>query len=374
MAHRLATAGPRWYHRVIALAMLVALVNGPSGHAQDGVDDSPASQKYSPDVVAKAEKILDGVGLRQAGKMIQSTGTAEISRAISGLARERRELRLLLQDWKKVDAQVRAIRTEQQRMIVQNAELNMQLARVPDGEVTTNNRIVGMINANLARAKLMETQRTTMKETADQKRGALSKAESEYAETVLAIRAELNKLKQTLDESLVDDAVQIALRVMTKNFETPEGLTGGQILSSLDKRIEKIEQEIFSESIDLDVVNNSLYVDVVVGRKTTRMVIDSGASIVCLPMKTAQELGITVPSDARLMQLVLADGRTIPARGVVLERVRVGEFEAEHVEAAVLDATASDAEPLLGMSFLGNFKFTIDNGEKSLKLLRIKTD
>jgi len=122
------------------------------------------------------------------------------------------------------------------------------------------------------------------------------------------------------------------------------------------------------------VEQRSMYVDVVVGRKSTRMVVDSGATMICLPQKTAAELEVVVPSDARELQLVLADGRSISARGVTLPRVRVGEFEAENVDAAVLDASATDAEPLLGMSFLGNFKFELDPAEKSLKLLRVSSE
>ena len=104
------------------------------------------------------------------------------------------------------------------------------------------------------------------------------------------------------------------------------------------------------------------------------MVVDSGAAMVALPSATATELGIKVPLDARVIKLMLADGRTISAHGVTLPRVRIGEFEAENVEAAVLDDVSIQAEPLLGMSFLGNFKFEVDSAGKTLKLLRVKAE
>ena len=75
-----------------------------------------------------------------------------------------------------------------------------------------------------------------------------------------------------------------------------------------------------------------------------------------------------------MIKLLLADGRTISAHGVTLPRVRIGEFEAEDVEAAVLDDVSIQAEPLLGMSFLGNFKFEIDTQQKRLKMLRIASE
>ena len=104
------------------------------------------------------------------------------------------------------------------------------------------------------------------------------------------------------------------------------------------------------------------------------MVVDSGATLVTLPKTLANELGITVPSGAREMRLILADGSEIPAKAVTLSRVRVGNFEAENVEAAILDSIATNAEPLLGMSFLGKFKFEINSNEKTLKMLRVNAE
>ncbi len=342
-----------------------------SGRLPAQETESQQSSKYSPDVVAKADKILEDVGLRRSGKSVQSAGTSEISRAISGLAREKRELRLVYQDWKKMADRVVGVRQELQRLNAQYGELNLQLARVAGVDVGANNRIVGLLNATNAKMKALSTERERLKDELNVKRAVLNEAESEYAETVLAIRRDFTAVRNKLAESIADENVKIALQVMNANFETPETVTADKVLASLDKRIQRIEQEIFSESIPLEVERRSLYVDVVVGKKTTRMVVDSGATMICLPIKTATELGITVPIDAREMNLVLADGRSIPARGVTLPRVRVGEFEVENVEAAVLDAVASDAEPLLGMSFLGNFKFEIDAAEKSLKMLRV---
>ena len=332
------------------------------------------SGKYSPEVVAKAERILELAGLRRAGKTIQATNTANISRTISGLAREKRELRLVYQNWKAVVDQIAAIRQQLERLNLEYGQYNLQLARVAGVDVGANNRIVGRLNATNAKMKALTSERERLKEVLASRRDELNQAESAYAETVLAIRHDFNEARDKLATALTDEKLLIAMRVMTANFETPEGLTAGKILASLDKRIQRIEQEIFSESIRLEVDRGSLYVDVVIGKKTTRMVVDSGATMISLPTKTAAELGISVPVDARELKLILADGRTIPARAVTIPKVRVGEFEAKNVEAAVLDAVAADAEPLLGMSFLGNFKFEINTAEKTLKMLRVDAE
>ena len=68
-----------------------------------------------------------------------------------------------------------------------------------------------------------------------------------------------------------------------------------------------MEQEVFSESIKLNVDRGSMYVNVVIGNKTTPMVVDSGATLISLPNGIAAELGITVPADAR--QIAIGAGR-----------------------------------------------------------------
>ena len=75
--------------------------------------------KYGPDVVTKAEQILADAELRRSGKSIQSTGIATISRAISSLAREKRELRLVYQDWKSIADRLARVRQELQRLNAQ---------------------------------------------------------------------------------------------------------------------------------------------------------------------------------------------------------------------------------------------------------------
>ena len=232
-----------------------------------------------------------------------------------------------------------------------------------------------MINATRAKMKALREEDESLKEAWTEKRAALSQAESDYAASVWAIRTDFDALQQKLRKSLEDPQVKIALRVMATNYESSTEWTTDRILASVRRRLERVEEEVFSESIPLQVdPNGSLYVNVVVGNKTARMVVDSGATLISLPARTAADLGIKVPVDAPKLQLILADGRLIPARRVTLSKVRVGQFEADNIDAAVLDATATGAEPLLGMSYLGNFKFEVNAPEKSLKMLRVETE
>ncbi len=68
----------------------------------------------------------------------------------------------------------------------------------------------------------------------------------------------------------------------------------------------------------------------------------------------------------------MADGRVVSGKLVKINSVRVGQFQLEDVEAAILGPEATNAEPLLGMSFLGNFRFELD--AQSAKLSIVKVD
>jgi aspartyl protease family protein len=333
----------------------------------------PKIEKYSPEVVAKAEKILEEHSLRRGGKQIQSTGATVVTRGITGLSREKRELRLMQKEWDEGGLRLKILRQQLQKLKQQRADLSLQLARVA-GDTTANNRIVGLLNVNNNQMEQVVAEREKTKANMTAKRAVLSEAESQYAEKILVIRKQFTLLESAVKEALVDEQVAIALRVMNVNFETPTTPTAGQILSALNKRVERVEQEVFSENIPLQVENRSMYVNVVVGNKTTRMVVDSGASLICLPARIAAELGVVIPPNAPQMELVVANGDRIGARGVILPRVRIGEFEVENVDAAILDAAANSAEPLLGMSFLDHFKFEINAADRSLKMLRVKTE
>jgi hypothetical protein len=79
--------------------------------------DAPvATKRYSDEVVAKADGILEGVGLRRSGKALASINTTEISRAISGLSKDRRALRQVHLEWRAVAERLEAIRVEMEQL------------------------------------------------------------------------------------------------------------------------------------------------------------------------------------------------------------------------------------------------------------------
>src|SRR4029453_16452396 len=96
-----------------------------------------------------------------------------------------------------------------------------------------------------------------------------------------------------------------------------------------------------------------------------------GASMISLPYVVAAKLGLKPGPSDPAVQMQLADGRVIEGRRMIIPSVRVGKCEVEKVECAVLGEEAVNAEPLLGMSFLGNFKFEVNADAKTLTMVKI---
>jgi len=81
----------------------------------------------------------------------------------------------------------------------------------------------------------------------------------------------------------------------------------------------------------------------------TRFLVDTGASLVALPLSLAQRAGVRL-ENASKVSVNTANGRA-RAYKVLLNSLRVGEVRANLVEALVMDDRQLHA-PLLGMSFL----------------------
>lgn len=352
---------------VLAMAAKVAFSQPPSEPT------APAGKPvvYSPEVVAKADKIFAEAGLKRSGKTIVSLEAADLNRDLGNLTKSRRNVKQLADARKATEDQLKWVGDQFRTIDAQNIELNIRLVQAA-GDVIANNRLVGLINANSAKLRQLDEQRTGLREKLAADRKAVIDAETEYVDSVVAIRSKLTELQSSLERVLSANELSVAIKVYQANFQTPGSLDLAELIGPVDRRLKQIEKEVFQETIQL-ITNDSgsMFVNVTVGETTVPMVLDSGASMVVLPAETANKLAITVPVGAQALRLVLADGRTISASGVTIPKMRVGLFEVENVEAAILEPAAIGSEPLLGMTFLGNFKFEVDGPGKTLKLMRV---
>ncbi len=141
------------------------------------------------------------------------------------------------------------------------------------------------------------------------------------------------------------------------------------------KQLEKLEHAVLTESIPLrDDGNGVFLVDVMLNGKVTKgMILDTGASLVCLSSKVAAEIGLKPDADTRTIKATIADGSTVEARLMKIPTVRVGKFVVNNVECAVAPPDQPNAPLLLGGSFLRSFVHHIKPDKAELTLTRIDT-
>ncbi len=369
-----ATALLIWMPVICGLCPLsvVALAGDGLSAGAASQDSTPPRGTYSDTVVEKANQILFEAELRRSGKSLQSTRAAELSRLVSGIARSRRELQLQQNSVADSQARLTAYDNEIEKLQHQEAELNLQLATVAGLGVTKNNRVAGLINASVARIRLLRKQRDEHQKVVEAARAQLNTAEEEYSESVFQVRKQVDAVRAAIDKQMQDDQVQIAMAVMHTNFDVSAEIDGEQVLDAIESRLRDFEKEVVQENIALESSRGGVFfVMASVNQHPVRMVIDSGATHVLLPADAAAEMEVDVPSDAPVFSVTLGNGETTTGRGTVIASVRIGQFEAKDVAAVVLDPTDQKVTPLLGMSYLNRYRFELDSPGKTLGLTRV---
>ena len=194
----------------------------------------------------------------------------------------------------------------------------------------------------------------------------------EYVQDVLSMRAKADEITQQWSKLAEDSTVKKALDKINHALGTKFALKPSSSFTANIKQLKTMEDAVSSEAIKLENEGNSLWVNVMVnGKHSKRMIVDSGANVISLPDKMVRDMGIESVSSGTPIRVSLADGREVPATLIKLASVRVGKFTVEDVECCVLGREAPDAPPLLGMSFLGQFKFEVDAQQAELKLVKV---
>ncbi len=175
-----------------AACMPLLSASAPACCGQEATE-TPA-KPYSDEVVAKADKVLGEAGMKRSGKTILVTEAAGMNRAVSNLAKPRRELKQLQDTWKQTSNQLQANRQQFESLNSQELAINVQLAQA-GLDVNTHNRLVATHNANVALMRQLETEKDRIEAKLAQDRKAVIDAETAYAQSVLALRSDFDSLK-----------------------------------------------------------------------------------------------------------------------------------------------------------------------------------
>jgi aspartyl protease family protein len=204
-------------------------------------------------------------------------------------------------------------------------------------------------------------------------RSQFNRIRERYLENLLDARKTANELEERWRELETDEEFKRIAEELGDALKQAVTAGPSRTFRKMISDLEKLEGNVMSDVIPLQSSGgNTFNISVTINGKTTvEMVLDSGAGIISLPAATAAEIGVAATNTSPDIQLVLADGRTVTAKLVSIPLVRVGRFEAKEVDAAILPAELTNAEPLLGMSFLKNFQFKVDSDAKTLTMSEV---
>ena len=324
------------------------------------------------DEVADAKATLTEAGLRPTSSGVMMPGEVALSKELAKSLQLRKLLAMAMKEQQNIQQQQALGQQTLTALRQQHVALNAQLANVRD--VGTNNRIVGALEAMRGQHELVEEQLEQLETKLKEARGKANEARENYLQFVLDTRKLADKIKADYETKASDPEVKEALDLLNKSFGKQLAIAPTAAFHANEKKLLALEETVLSESIPLRVEGSNTYMVTVVvnGKHTQEMVLDSGASMISLPAAMAETFGLKPSSKDPKIRLQLADGREIDGHKMTIPSVRVGKFELKNVECAVLGAEAIRAEPLLGMSFLGQFKFEVDAAASSLTMVKIE--
>jgi len=329
---------------------------------------TPATSKLTP---AQAKETLEKLGLKVSVSGVTMPAEQEFYKSMRDLEGVRKTFLAAEKEHATTEAESTKIEKGITQLKSQYVQMNAAMAgkSLPANE---HNRIVGMINATQGQISLLIEQLEKQQDKVKAARGKAGEAREAYMTKVLAARNAADKVSIAWDKISSDPEASAALakvsEVLMKNI--PAKPSGTFALN--EKQLAQFEQKILSESIKLTDDGGTFLVSVLInGVHTKEMVVDSGATSISLPFVMAKEMGLEPNSGDRKVRVSLADGSEVDGYLKTIPTVRVGKFTCDDVECIVLSPAAIKAPPLLGMSFLGNFKFEIDKNKAELKMVKI---
>ena len=313
-------------------------------------------------------KQLEERGVRVTSSAATMIAETELSRGLRSVARLRRDIALSVKKYEDFKKSVNLLDAQIAEMNRQVTNLSAQLANVTN--VAQNNRLVGAINTVEGRLRQAYQQKEKAIESEGQIHGQISSARDAFVSHLIAMRKYADEASEGYRNT--DHEVANLLKQHNAAKGTELKLEATSTFDSSLRKLAELEDQVLTEEIPLRRDGKTYWAGVSINEEhVVEMVVDSGANLVTLPYETAVKIGIKPGDDDPEIGLVVADGRTISGYKMMLKSVRVGDFVVNDVECAVLGPEATNAPPLLGMTFLGDFKFEIDAGKATLRMTEV---
>jgi clan AA aspartic protease (TIGR02281 family) len=351
-------------------AVLVVVSLAPVAAQAQATAKAPSKGKIEDQVPAAARSAFEGAGLKVSSLGLAFPEELELSKAVKDTLSNKKKLVLADRELFGQESKLEEIKAQIEALKQRHTLLNAQLANVTD--TFTNNRLVGEINTAVGLIDAGTTQQQKQLDVVKTARGKATDIREEFVVEILGMRELADKVVRRWETAAADPALKKALDETNSATGKTWALKPSQQFVASEKQLKALEESMISESIKLRNDGGSLWVDVSInGKKSEEFVVDSGASSISIPVRMATALGIEPKDSDPDVTVSLADGSTVDGKLIKIENVRVGKFVVEQVECVVLGPEAIAAPPLLGLSFLGQFKFEVDTSKSELKLVKV---
>ncbi|HET6246839.1 MAG TPA: retroviral-like aspartic protease family protein [Tepidisphaeraceae bacterium] len=296
-------------------------------------------------------------------KDLVKSGTTFVLSAEKELSDSMRELRKLKA---KLDSQAKTRRELEAKLKIykngisglehQKRQLLDEYSKLTD--ITQKNNHVAQINAIDSR---LQEANATRQDLESQLNTLGAEEKTQFINEVIDLGTKVDKAQEDYKGLADDPDVKDALEKMNQPGKPKMKLGPSAEFTANTLVLKKWRGDVASDTITIKHENDVPSVEVTLNGTVVReMVIDSGASMVCLTADLAAKLNMVPTEKDEDIHFKMADGKEVDAKHMVLKTVRVGQFTVADVDCAVLPASLVAAEPLLGGTFLNNFVFKID--------------
>ncbi|WP_425616947.1 TIGR02281 family clan AA aspartic protease [Anatilimnocola sp. NA78] len=356
--------------RVLVAGLLVVTLSSTFSIAQEkpAAENAAAAITLTP---SEAKAALETAGFKVTTTGVSLPAEAEFAKQVKDITTVRKSYLAAEKELAVAELELEQVKATITTLKTNEVQYNAALA-AGNLTVDNHNRLVGALNAIGGQIDLGLQQQGKSTDKVRAARGKSNAAREAYTEKLLEVRSAADKVEQAWSKAAADPKNQAAMAKVNEVLKKSLALKPTPVFTVAERQLAQLEDKILSENIALRDDDATLWASVMInGKHTKEMIVDSGAQSLALPYAMAKEMGLEPMSTDPRITLILADGREIPGFQKTLGSVRVGKFLVEGVDCVVMDESAVAARPLLGMSFLGNFKFEVDKARAILKMVKV---
>jgi clan AA aspartic protease (TIGR02281 family) len=340
----------------VGLGLVMALVHLSAASG----DDAPPDQ------------VLKRLGVKRSASNYILAAEATVKNKLNEARIVYRRLSEAVKRQRELERYAHLNRQEVRQLAAERLELNQQLvAAGANLSVQQHNQLVAMINARSDRMRELDAEMPDA-QTLRQADERVVQGREAFLGAVLDLRKTVDEIAQKYDSLAKDDQLQKAIAASDSRSKSPPKLGPSPEFKNNLKQLQNLEKLVLTDTVPVVRKGGVYEVQVTLNDKLTiPFVYDTGAAFLTVSADVAARLGLEIAENDAIIRLEVADGTVIEARRKTIPSVRLGRFTINDVECAVMPPDKGKAQPLLGQSFLHNFRVSGSPASGQLVLSRI---